>query len=125
MKICSDHWNALRTAVEERGLSQFVSKDGETAVKRLTSAFSNTADDADSFDPLMQANFAIWGNAMDAFGSAIVAEGAPCPLCALDQHIAECKDTDCHRESGADWIKFAADEQLQAAQDMGLMGKPN
>jgi len=124
MKICSAHWSALRTAIDERGLSSFVSKDGETAVRTLTAALQGT-DGKDAFDPLLQANFAIWSNALESFGPDITKEDAPCPLCAMDNHAATCAEGGCKNETGADWIKFAADEQLENARQMGLLGKPN
>lgn len=124
MKICDNHWKGLKDAIDQRGLSKFISKDGQAAVARIVSSLQG-ADGKDEFDPLMQANFAIWGNALQAFGIEITAEEAPCPLCALDHHAKECTDTGCSRETGADWIKFAADEQLENARQMGLIGEPN
>jgi len=124
MKICSDHWAELRTAIDERGLSGFIAKDGEEAVKRLTSSLADS-NALDAFDPLIMANIAIWGNALTAFGPDITKEDAPCPLCCMDDHAKNCTDVGCNNETGADWIKFAADEQLENARQMGLMGKPN
>jgi len=124
MKICDNHWKALRAAIEERGLAGFISKDAEAAVQNLTAAFQDSPN-KDAFDPLMQASFAIWGNAIQAFGIEIIAANAPCPLCAMDNHAMECKDANCNNESGSDWIKFAADDQLENAREMGLLGEPN
>ena len=121
MKICTDHWTQLKTAIDERGLGGFVSKDGEEAIKKITASYG----DRDTFDPLIQANFAIWGNALQAFGGDITKDDAPCPLCALDNHAATCKDRECQNETGTDWIKYAADEQLENAREMGLLGEPN
>jgi len=124
MRICSDHWSQLRAAIEVRGLSKYVSKDGVAAAKTLTAAFTD-GENKDAFDPLIQANFAIWGNALEAFGPDIMHEDAPCPLCALDNHATICKDEGCPRETGMNWINFAADAQLQNAKEMGLAGEPN
>lgn len=122
MKICANHWTELKTAIDRRGLSGFIAKDGEEAIRKITSSFGN---DKDSFDPLIQANVAIWSNAIEAFGEDINTENAPCPLCTMDYHAATCKDAECNNETGADWIKFAADEQLEIAREMGLLGEPN
>jgi hypothetical protein len=123
MKICTNHWTELKTAIDERGLSGFIAKNGEEAIKVLTASLSESK--LDAFDPLIQANIAIWGNALEAFGQDILKPDAPCPLCALDNHAKECKDASCQNETGADWIRFAADEQLENARQMGLLGKPN
>src|SRR5258708_3288674 len=112
MRICDPHWNQLKTAIDERGLSGFVSKDGEAAVKIFVATASG-AEGKDVFDPLLQANLAIWGNALEAFGPEIMSEGAPCPLCALDNHAAGCNDEGCPRETGMDWIGYAAEAQLE------------
>jgi hypothetical protein len=124
MKICDSHWSQLKTAIEERGLSAYVSKNGEAAVKTLV-ASAQGVEGKDAFDPLLQANFAIWGNALEAFGADIMTENAPCPLCALDHHATTCTKEGCPNETGADWIGFAADAQLENARQLGLLGKPN
>jgi hypothetical protein len=111
MRICTLHWEQLKTAIDERGLTPFISKDGEEAIKRIAGSLSNKS--ADTFDPLIQANVAIWNNAIEAFSTDILKDDAPC------------KDVGCNKETGSDWIRYAADGQLQNAKDMGLLGEPN
>jgi hypothetical protein len=117
LKICEEHWNKLRAAIELRGLSRFVAGGAQKAVNLLASSASF----GDTFDPLMAANFAIWNNALEAFGLNMMVEDAPCPLCLMDKHAAECTEPDCKKNSGLDWIEFAADGQLEVARQKGLL----
>jgi hypothetical protein len=122
MQLCTLHWADLKTALDERGLTKFISKDGGVAIKALVAATSGAGD---TFDPLMQASIMIMAQAIQSFGQEIMAEDAPCPLCALDYHAAHCTAPGCKNETGADWVRFAADEQLSNAKQMGLIGEPN
>ena len=125
MKICQEHWNQLREAIEQRGMGHLVAKNGETAAQNAVASLQG-ADTKETFDPLMNANFAIWSNSIQCFGIEIMAENAPCPLCALDNHVKECTDEKCQfKQTGADWIGFAADGQLENAREKGLIGEPN
>lgn len=124
MKICDSHWQQLRQAITDRGLAGFISKDGEHATENMVAQLQGT-NTKENYDPLMSATFAIWGNALEAFGVEIVHEDAPCPLCVLDKHAAECTDVNCNKQTGTDWIGFAADGQVEVATEMGLLGKPN
>lgn len=116
MNICKDHWDKLREAIDLRGLSRFVAGSGEKAAAQL---------DDNSYDPLMAANFAIWNNALKAFGLSMMQEHSPCPLCIMDEHAVECQDAECPRDSGMDWIIFAADGQLELAKQKGLISSSN
>jgi hypothetical protein len=124
MKICQSHWDKLRAAIDERGLSSFVAKDGVKAAQQMANQL-NGSDDKEDYDPLMSAYWAIMGNSIKAFGIGAMQEDFGCPLCALDTHAAECKDEGCPKYTGADWIGLAADGQLSIAKDLGLIGEPN
>lgn len=125
MKICDAHWTELRKAIDDRGLTRFIAKDGEIAAKNMSAQIQGT-DTEENFDPLMSAVFAIWGNSLEAFGLDIMKQDAPCPLCVLDKHVKECTDEGCTmKQSGSDWIRFAADGQMDVATELGLLGKPN
>jgi hypothetical protein len=125
MKICDAHWQELRQAIDNRGLTRIIAKDGEHAAKNMAAQLQG-GDTKDNYDPLMSAVYAIWGNAIEAFGLDIMRPDAPCPLCVLDQHIKECTDEECGmKQSGSDWIGYAADGQIDAITQMGLLGKPN
>jgi hypothetical protein len=124
MKICDSHWQQLKKAIDDRGLSRFVSKDGEHAAQNMIA--QQGTDTKDNYDPLMFATYAIWGNSIEAFGLDIMRPEAPCPLCVLDKHVKECTEEGCNmKQSGSDWIGFAADGQIDAATELGLLGKPN
>lgn len=122
MKICADHWGKLKAAIELRGLTYLVAASGEKAVAMLEARIADPkADFKDTYDPLMAANFAIWNNALEAFGLGVMAEDALCPLCLMDKHAAECAEPECAKNSGLDWIEFAADGQLEVARQKGLV----
>jgi hypothetical protein len=94
MGFCQLHWTKLRAAIDGRGLTGFVAKDGQEAAKMMT---------AGDFEPLMDAHNAIFSHALGAFGGPW--EG--CPLCGLAK-----------RDGGQSfevWITYAADEQLERA----------
>jgi len=105
--ICDAHWQELQKAVADRGLTH-LTQNGE------------------DYDPLLAATFAIWGNSLEAFGLSILKPEAPCPLCVLDKHVRECTDESCEsKDTGSDWIRYAADGQMDQAAQQGLLGKPN
>jgi hypothetical protein len=124
-KICPEHWNQLREAIETRGMSHLIAKDGKVATDNVVASLQGI-DTKENFDPLMSANFAILGNSVQCFGIDILGESAPCPLCLLDKHVKECVDPECQmKQSGTDWIGFAADGSLETARELGLIGAPN
>lgn len=116
MKICQPHWERLRTAIDERGLSHLVAQGGEQAARNLV-AEATDGPSIQTFDPLMAAHNAIWARAMDVAGLAIMApndDGSDrCPICFLNEaHAAECAGPPCElpRDTAFDhWIDKAAD----------------
>lgn len=65
MKFCEDHWSRLRAALDQRGLTPFIAKDGTTAVIQLQKSLAHGGgggDAKDTFDPLMAAHWAIVNN---------------------------------------------------------------
>lgn len=146
MKLCDDHWAKLRAAIDERGLSGFISSDGEAATKILAEQLTNPDAPAtvDNFDPLMNANMAIWSNTMGTLGPNamyLMTEGEPdpvdekqyplaagrtwpkCPICYLNlAHELTCKDAGCKLDvkRGYDfYIERAADDQAKRAEELG------
>lgn len=116
MKMCQLHWVALRDAIEMRGLSGFVSKDGQTAIDRTVNDLHG-APATQTFDPLMAANFAIWSNALDQ-GGLYLMQGDCCPICESEKHGGPTAEW---------WIANAAQEQLNKARELGLLppDRPN
>jgi hypothetical protein len=115
MKLCTPHWEELRTAVRDRGLEPFVSRSGEEAARKLA---NGPPRDRASFDPLLRANIAIVEHVVGAAGPVKAAEWSAtdaCPICYFSDHCDVC------REHSARWITLATDEQLALAKVLGLV----
>lgn len=113
MRMCKQHWDELRAAIDARGLGGLVARSGEAAFEALRNQLEGDAQKAD-YDPLMAANFAIWGNALNAGGLYLMfqQDGKElCPLCELAKHGGK----------PANWVAGAADEQLHEARRLGLV----
>lgn len=148
MKFCQQHWDTIRKAIDERALSGLVAKDGATAVAQMASQLQVGSEQADNFDPLMAAHWAIVNNVMSMLNRAGMNplyllsagdeekcdgrygpryEGRPwprCPLCYLNlAHEVSCTDAECtlDKERGYDWmVERAADDSLTRARELGL-----
>lgn len=141
MKFCKSHWDLLRKAIDDRGLSHLVPRGGENAIKALASQISRGKITRQNFDPLMGAHWAIAGNVMDTLRRAGLdplylmlteEEEAPlgrstCPLCEINLlHREGCTNPKCvlDKERGYDWmIDRAADDALNEARRLGLAPK--
>lgn len=109
MKICQTHWDQLRQALDERGLSHLVAKSSEDAHAALVEQLQGDAKPS-GYDPLMTANFAIFSAFLEDAG--IAGLSVDCPLCV----VAEA-------QPGLDqeWIKGCSDDQLKHARALGLV----
>lgn len=112
MRICEKHWDMLRTAIDERGLSKFVSRDGQAAAEKIKAQMQRQAPE-ETFDPLLAANISIWSNALE-IGGMYLLSGDYCPICESEAHGSHPGDW---------WINHAADDQLNKAREMGLVPK--
>lgn len=149
MKFCQSHWEKLRAAIDQRGLTAFVAKDGTVAVAQMAKQVEENRSGKDTFDPLMSAHWSVSGNVFDMLGRAgmnplylmcgdeeevVDATLYPaykgrrwsrCPLCYINlAHELSCTDQACKldREAGYDWmIDRAADDALTQARDYGLV----
>jgi hypothetical protein len=114
--MCQQHWDALRAAISERGLDGLISGSGQKAVAKLETELAQGAQTPETYDPLMNANFAIWSNALEAGGLYLMCgdkNGNPyCPICESEKHGGQPADW---------WITHAADEQLEKARAMNLL----
>jgi hypothetical protein len=110
MRICPDHWAALRAAIDARGLTPLVARDARTAHEAIGRSLAGEAA-AEDFDPLMNANFAIFAAFLEDAGLAGLI-GDVCPLCAVDAGSPGL---------AADWISGCADDQLAQARWLGLV----
>jgi hypothetical protein len=109
MKMCQPHWDALRAAIDGRGLMRLVSGNGEVVAKKLEGQLIGQ-DEKDTFDPLMAANLAIFSNALKGGGLYLML-GDYCPICESEQHGGPMAEW---------WINHAADDQLERARELGL-----
>lgn len=138
MKFCHTHWDQLRKAIDDRGLTPFIAKDGKVAVAQLTKQIETGDDTKATFDPLMSAHWSITTNAMQALDRVginplyLLSDGseAPdgrndCPLCELNYlHEQGCTNPDCtlDKKRGYDWmIDRAASDALSQAREYGLV----
>lgn len=109
MNMCQVHWNSLRKAIDDRGLSKFVANDGPQLIEHLTRDIngSNTLLD---FEPLVGSSMAIANLAMSIGGLALMTpnedETMPCPVCFLQSF---------------DYVSAAADGALAEAHKRGLI----
>lgn len=110
MKMCQSHWEELRAAIDIRGLSKFVSQGGKAAGALLADEVQHGRT-IGNWDPLMAANFAIFGNAIE-IGGLYLMTGDLCPLCERTKHTGK---------PAAEWIDFAANDQLAYARQNGLV----
>lgn len=118
MKFCQPHWDALRAAVDARGMGALVPDSGERAVSNLVDQ-SERGPSVDNFDPLMGAHNAILGQAMHVIRERyqqnplmVMADDAEhpewaCPICALnwchEEHTRLCTQEGCNYPKVHDW----------------------
>ena len=119
MRFCQLHWDALKAAVDARGMTPLIAATGTEAFGRLASSLEEPTQS--NFDPLMDAHMRILSNATRVGGPAVVM-GDGCPLCLLNaHHKAECTEEGC-TFSYDPWIDRAADDAKARATKLGLLG---
>lgn len=112
MKFCHPHWEALRTAIKDRGLYALVADSGSQAASNMVSEIAD-GPTIDNFDPLMNAHWTIISNLSAIDPNILFMDD--CPLCYGNRmHAQKCKDVTC--PGGAtyydEWIDKAADDQV-------------
>jgi hypothetical protein len=109
MQICQTHWEELKAAIDARGLSQFIAKDGKEAIEHTVREL-NGEDTVVDFEPLMGSNWWLSNAAMHYFGLAVMEPNEDgsnkCPVCMLQ---------------GINWIEMCADLGLNEAKKRGLV----
>lgn len=104
MKMCIDHWEKMKTKVEEKGLSSFVSKGGEELTNKIVKELGNKSTIP---DPLFQATMMINGRALEIGGPYLLSlkkDGSHyCPLCELNEHADDEEHTEFETPAD-DWI---------------------
>lgn len=137
MKFCPDHWQALRDAIDTRGLTALIADSGEQAVANMASELDH-GPTVDNFDPLMGAHNSIMVNAMELAREigvdplVLMFENPAhpeweCPICYLNwlsaehDRLCDLGPPECLKVRGQtfdDWIDQAADGALNAWQEM-------
>lgn len=120
MQICKDHWAAMRAEVKARGLDHLVAKNAKAAADNMVAELSESGDPAMTFDPLMNANFAITAQFLDGVPegmrlSAFTADH--CPLCSLNPE----REGTTPSELADNWIKGSIQDQYGRAVELGLV----
>lgn len=98
MQICKDHWQLMRDAVEERGLSGLIAKSSEAAmdneVRQLEEAQAtgkvSEKTVKETFDPLMSMHWHFTNDALRCGGLYLMGEreggGEYCPVCEFEKN---------------------------------------
>jgi hypothetical protein len=141
VKFCKPHWDALRLAITNRGLGDFVSKDGTEAMDRDLRSLDGKPSAKEHFDPLMGAHWALINRAMDTLGQVgisplVLMASDPehpereCPICYLNylsaEHDKTCNDPACQKPKGLtfdNWIESVADHMKKVVAEMPLEKK--
>lgn len=117
MKMCSDHWEKMRTAIQERGLYHRVAVDGKAAVDRVVAELKGTAT-KETYDPLMSMNNMFFARALECGGLYLMTvkpDGTEyCPLCEVGLHLGSAEPDE--------WIKSCADSILTHCKENNLQG---
>lgn len=140
MRICQDHWNAMRAKLDELGIGHIGHKSGQAAIaaaeaqiERAQVGDSPTPTN-DEWDPLMAMNYNFWSRALEIVGLAAMAADFGCPLCHAradyDLHAKPggCGDPTCNRpqDTSGDptdeaWIRGCAEAMRDEAHRRGLV----
>lgn len=142
MRICQDHWDRLREAVEQRGMADLIAPHPNRAITNLATELERGEPTLATYDPLMAAMWSVLSNATETIGQAAGAstvaylmqpEDVPedacelpgangrtwprCPICYLGlAHELTCREQRCKlpKVDGYAWmIDRAADDQLE------------
>lgn len=125
MKVCMPHWNALRDAVELRGLGYLIAANGRDAHARAVAELQGKGDVSD-FDPLMSAHWMIVSRATQVLGLGILSPnpddpvGNYCPVCELLKVTPPPPEGHRYPTNEAYFIDGPADAVLAMAIDAGL-----
>jgi len=110
MKFCQLHWDDLRKAVNDKGMSHLVAQSGEDAMESMVNQIKGE-DTSSDFDPLMGAWSAITSQFMQDLGMAAF-DGDKCPLCEVEKSL---------EGRAQNWIDGSTTVQLNHARELGLI----
>lgn len=92
MRICAEHWQMMRDAIDAQGLGSLVARSGEEAHANMVAELNGEPDDKNErFDPLMSMHWHFTNNALRAGGLYLMTPnpetGEPyCPICESEKH---------------------------------------
>lgn len=101
MKICADHWQMMRDAIDQRGMTGLVAKSGEAAVEdqvrqlEEAQATGSVSDKtiSETFDPLMSMHWHFMNEALRCGGLYLMGQtedgsndGHYCPVCEFKKN---------------------------------------
>lgn len=120
MQFCQPHWDSLKGAIDERGISRFIAPDGAAAGKEAAAQIEGTTDPKVAPDPLMQAHWMITGRVLDIVGLGLM-NNECCPICAIDEgHCPLCEvEHGAGAGSALAWIHGCTDDILAEFQEKG------
>ena len=124
MRFCQRHWDALRHAVESRGLSHLIAANGREAVARMKDDLEGK-DDISNFDPLMACHWRIVGHVQ---GWLSESGGDPlslyfsdvCPVCEVLKTYPPIPEGHRYKSNEEYFIDGPADSVLAACQEWGI-----
>lgn len=122
MKFCQPHWDALRAAIDTRGLGHLVSANGRDVHARMVAELEGRAE-ADDFDPLMAAHNMIVSHVMKG-GGLYLLTGDYCPVCEFCKHVPPPPDGHRYATNESYMIDGPADAVLEIATHRGLYPAP-
>jgi hypothetical protein len=114
MRICQEHWDKCRDAVERHGMSGLVAKNGEEALDNIEAELKGAEP---PFDPLMSMNWFFMNQALANGGLYLMSldeNGKPyCPLCEFAKHVPAL--------TPEEWIEETAVSQAKFCREQGLL----
>jgi hypothetical protein len=121
VRFCQPHWDAIRAALDERGMTDLIASSGARAVVNTARDYEAGHTTLATFDPLMGAHWAIVNRVMEVVGLSILSPNEDgtdrCPICYAREHHAstECPGPpDClvDDEWFEAWIPSVADHMV-------------
>lgn len=123
MQFCQKHWDMLRAAINDRGLSHLVAKSSEEAMESIVAQLQGGEGD---YDPLMDCYWMITNRALEV-GGLYLLSGDLCPVCEAMKHTAHIPalGSTTNEPAGAEWVEKhwidgPADAVLKHCQQQGL-----
>ena len=91
MRICKEHWQMCRDAIDELGMGHLGAKSGKVALDNIVDELQTG--ETPPFDPLMSMNNHWWSEALQSGGLYLMGqpedgsnEGHYCPVCEFSKH---------------------------------------